>query len=799
MSFSKLNNGIAIFVPLLCLGLLLWSAATAPAAERVGLHGTSNAGDNNVVATVTVATPPERSCHGRVRHAGLSAPLPTLRTDSTGGGRWQWRVATGVPAGTWHVSVSCQLSADKVVRNTSFRASHGPHPNRKPVRLIAVGSMQAEGWHSEDVSESGGIGGGEEDGYPKGQCTWWAKLMRPDLPVFPGPSGDAERWAESARRANPPLRVGTRAKPGAIVVFQPGQAGAGEHGHVAYVESVHGARMIISEANYLDTPPGHTRPLRWPGRHFQFIYESKTKPLAVGPPPPNTVRSYVFRTCLNGHCGLKRRQGPGTSFPVVGIPLPDGTAVDIACQTRGSRVEGIDATSTNVWDHLADGSYVSDYFVETSGKNDQFTVPIPICSTATVPTSPPPPLSAGLTGPLTGSILTGTISITVESNATAVRFEALYSDTPGQPGTATWHQLGTDNSSTDGFAIAWQTAGVPNQGLGTRDTIQLAAVALTPNGTASSARDTQQVAVANPNSDGSYSYNVENSCDDECVLHRRAGPSYSDFPLVGSTVEGGEVRIACQAHGQPVAGEQGTTDIWDEFMDGSWGSDYYVDTPRGDALSPPIPECATTPTPAPLEVQLTSPAAGATETGTVEIEAASNGPAVRFEAFYSPTPGITGTATWHLLGQDSTPGNGFDVAWNSATVPNQGQPLQNTVQLRASALDYQGDPAGTESTRRVAISNPSEDGTYAYHVAFCEGTECEVNLHSGPGYSSYPVVGHKNKGDEVDIVCQEHGEVVSGNRKTDVWNKLNSGSWISDYFVDTPAAGTFSPPIPECT
>ena len=723
--------------------------------------------------------------------------MPTLHTDRTGGGRWRWRVASGVSGGIWHVSVSCQLSIEKMVEHTAFHAAHGPRANLAPVRLIALGSMRAEPWHSEDVGSPGGTGGGGEDGYPEGQCTWWARLKRPDIPVFPGRSGDADRWAESARRADPPLQIGTRAKAGAIVVFQPGQEGAGEHGHVAYVESVHGGEMTISEANYLNTKPGHKRTLRWRGRHFQFIYESKPEPPRVELQPPNTFRFHVFRTCVNGHCGLKRRQGPGTSFATVGVAIAERAPVDISCQTIGSRVEGVDATSTNVWDRLADGSFVSDYFVDTSGKNDQFTVPIPNCSA--VPQPPPPPLSVGLARPLTGSILTGVASLVAESNGVAVRFEALYSDTPGRPGSETWHQIGVDSSPGDGFTLAWQTASIPNQGLGTRETIEIAAVALGSDGSASSPSNVQKVAVANPNADGSYSYNVEASCEDECELRRRAGPGYSAYPPVGTTAEEGEVRILCQAHGQPVSGPRGETDVWDEFTDGSWGSDYYIDTPRKGAMSPPIPECATTPAPVPLGVQLTAPAGGATETGTVAVEASSNGPAVRLEAFYSPTPGKPETAVWHLLGEDDTAGDGFKILWDTAKVPNQGQPLQNTVQLKASVLDYHGDPAGAESTRRVAVSNPSEDGTYAYHVAFCEGSECEVNLHSGPGYVSYPVVGHAKKGDEVDVACQEHGDTVSsGGHSTDIWDQLKNGSWISDFYVDTPVEGAFSPPIPQC-
>ena|GEM_PF-2517115 len=764
----------------------------------------ANASDDDVIATVYVGTSAGRHCHGNVRSAGLAEPLPALQTDDTGGGRWRWKVADDVPAGRWRVRVTCRLVIGPSTEETSFQASYGHRTGRHPRSLAIPGSMRAEPWHSKRVTHGIGGGGGNRDegGYPKGQCTWWARLRRPDLPVFPGPAGDAAHWADSARRADPPFRVGKKAKPGAIVVFQPGEAGAGEHGHVAYVEEVRKSQMVISEANFLDTKPGHERSLRWRGQGFEFIYEREgKKPKPPGPEPPNSHRYYVFRTCANGTCGLKQRSGPATTFAQVGVPLLDGTAVDVVCQTKGQRVVGADATSTDVWDRLFDGSFVSDYFVDTPGKRDQFTVPLPDCSQVAPPPQPPPTPAIELVTPASETILGGTAELIASSNAPAVRFDALYSTTPGVKGSATWHTLGVDSSPADGFRLLWDTTAIPNQGLGNQETVQIAATALDASGGSTAVSDASQVAVANPNLDGTFSYHVYNTCElPKCELNKRSGPGFSEYPVVGTVKEGAEIKIACQVHGQLVTGSEGTSDVWDRFDDGSWGADYYIDTPLIGKLSPPIPECDSIPPPPTLEVELKEPKAGTTVTGVVDVEAIGNGPAVRFEAFYSETPEVAETAAWFLLGQDNTPSDGFTVRWDTTSVPNQGLPSLNTVRVRAVALNYRNEPTNVQSVHRVAASNPGEDGSFRYHVfgTCANGGDCQSELYAGPGYSSYSVVGVVDEDDPLDVVCQAHGETFVGSMSTDIWDKLTDGSWITDYFVETPTAGAFSPPIPVC-
>ncbi|MGK5641648.1 SH3 domain-containing protein [Streptomyces sp. URMC 126] len=65
------------------------------------------------------------------------------------------------------------------------------------------------------------------------------------------------------------------------------------------------------------------------------------------------------------------RSGPSTSSRLVKI-LPQNTRVAIRCQTRGETVSGPCGT-TNIWDNIAPGQYVSDAYVKT-GSSDFVTI-----------------------------------------------------------------------------------------------------------------------------------------------------------------------------------------------------------------------------------------------------------------------------------------------------------------------------------------------------------------------------------------------------------------------------------------
>lgn len=95
--------------------------------------------------------------------------------------------------------------------------------------------------------------------------------------------------------------------------------------------------------------------------------------------PREAYRYSVYHTCANGHCGLNVRSGPGYSSYYVTRVLYDGNAVDVVCQTRGETVTGADGSSTNVWDKLIQGDYVTDFYINTPGMTGSFSPPIPQC------------------------------------------------------------------------------------------------------------------------------------------------------------------------------------------------------------------------------------------------------------------------------------------------------------------------------------------------------------------------------------------------------------------------------------
>jgi uncharacterized protein YraI len=60
---------------------------------------------------------------------------------------------------------------------------------------------------------------------------------------------------------------------------------------------------------------------------------------------------------------LNVRSGPGTTYSVVRV-LPLDAKVPIYCQTPGSTETGPYGTS-NIWDNVSNGQYVSDAYVNT--------------------------------------------------------------------------------------------------------------------------------------------------------------------------------------------------------------------------------------------------------------------------------------------------------------------------------------------------------------------------------------------------------------------------------------------------
>lgn len=93
--------------------------------------------------------------------------------------------------------------------------------------------------------------------YAYGWCTWWAKEMRPDLPNNLGNGGS---WVANASAQGIP--TGSQAAAGAIAEIP---------GHVAYVESVSGGMMTITEYGW-NYQQGQFNRRTVPTSGWQFIY-----------------------------------------------------------------------------------------------------------------------------------------------------------------------------------------------------------------------------------------------------------------------------------------------------------------------------------------------------------------------------------------------------------------------------------------------------------------------------------------------------------------------------------------------
>jgi uncharacterized protein YraI len=76
-----------------------------------------------------------------------------------------------------------------------------------------------------------------------------------------------------------------------------------------------------------------------------------------------TATAAVRRYSVAPGVRLKVRSGPSTSYGIVRV-LSEGATVAIYCQTPGQTISGPYGT-TNVWDNISDGQYISDAYVYT--------------------------------------------------------------------------------------------------------------------------------------------------------------------------------------------------------------------------------------------------------------------------------------------------------------------------------------------------------------------------------------------------------------------------------------------------
>jgi hypothetical protein len=103
--------------------------------------------------------------------------------------------------------------------------------------------------------------------------------------------------------------------------------------------------------------------------------------------------------------------------------------------------------------------------------------------------------------------------------------------------------------------------------------------------------------------------------------------------------------------------------------------------------------------------------------------------------------------------------------------------------------------------RTVGIVPEASPALYTYRIVnTCHGGTCGLAEWSGPGTASFSAVGSLYDGQSVSITCQAMGENVTGadGGSSAVWDRLTDGAFVSDYYIDTPNYGVYSPAIPRC-
>ena len=310
-------------------------------------------GDLGVELRVSAGLPGVE-CGGRASQRRLSAYLPNLRTNTNDGAAWAWDAGSGTPRARINVQVTCAFpNAYYPTGRTAMVVGPGPPISAgKRVSLIRPGSLHEVAWSPGKTSI--GVGGGApgESLYPVGECTWYAHLRRPDLPYFPGVSGNAKNWITAARKYGFP--TGSTPEKGAVAVFQPGQYGAGFYGHVAYVVSVDGSVMTIAEADFDGRPPGSLRTIPWAG--LEFVYHKRAIGPRSHPTPP-----VVFPETAGGITATwsDYREAGGTAGP----RIPAGRTVTVSCRLRGFRV----ADGNPWWYRIASPPWGDMYYASADG------------------------------------------------------------------------------------------------------------------------------------------------------------------------------------------------------------------------------------------------------------------------------------------------------------------------------------------------------------------------------------------------------------------------------------------------
>ncbi|MFJ4848232.1 glycoside hydrolase domain-containing protein [Streptomyces sp. NPDC088733] len=90
----------------------------------------------------------------------------------------------------------------------------------------------------------------------------------------------------------------------------------------------------------------------------------------------------------------------------------------------------------------------------------------------------------------------------------------------------------------------------------------------------------------------------------------------------------------------------------------------------------------------------------------------------------------------------------------------------------------------------TGYSSPVPRCVYPYQITASGG----LTQRSGPG-TSYAAQGKAPNGGLAWVVCQRSGTKVG---TTKIWDRLDSGRYVSDHYVASPSGTTYSKPVPRC-
>ena len=109
--------------------------------------------------------------------------------------------------------------------------------------------------------------------------------------------------------------------------------------------------------------------------------------------------------------------------------------------------------------------------------------------------------------------------------------------------------------------------------------------------------------------------------------------------------------------------------------------------------------------------------------------------------------------------------------------------------LASAAIAVFAVPTATAAS--MAVGQTAAHATTAYLTL----GNPSLNERSAPSTSA-AVVGSLPYHSTIAIACQTTGSSVNGSA---IWDKLSTGPFVSDYYVNTPNVGTYSPGLPQCT